>query len=231
MKPRAIILCDFDGVVTTKDVCDEIMGACCRADWQAIGKLYENGGISHENMNEKFASLLDGDGEKIKKYVEGNITLRSGFTDLLRLAYRKEIGFVLLSGGWDLYIEAVLKDFDLFFPEEIEGVLGHLNHLRQIIVVCNRLAVSNGRFVFTPHSVRGKACTPDKVQIASTLKNNFEVPIICIGDGHTDYALAEMADHVFAIGGLSSYCDHKKIRFFPFQTLGDVCAKINQLNI
>lgn len=60
------------------------------------------------------------------------------------------------------------------------------------------------------------------------LLNKTNAPAIFVGDGLSDRYAVESADLVFAKDGLASFCAEHSIEHFPYQSLGDVAARLDR---
>jgi 2-hydroxy-3-keto-5-methylthiopentenyl-1-phosphate phosphatase len=60
-----------------------------------------------------------------------------------------------------------------------------------------------------------------KCKILFDLKKDYE-KIIYIGDGVSDYCVADKADILYAKSRLAKYCQDKKLDFIKFETFKDI---------
>jgi len=147
------------------------------------------------------------------EFVRQEVPLRVGARELIDLATSRSVPIVILSGGLDFYIRAVLEraGYDLpFFSDTAEpGADG-------------RLRVSH------PHGHREcRQCGICKAQVLGHLLPDAARTIF-VGDGSTDRFAAEVADVVFARRRLLSYCRQRGIPCIPFEDFRPVTAQLRR---
>ncbi len=139
------------------------------------------------------------------------IPLRDGAHQLLALLAERGVPTVVVSGGLDFYIRAILdrERLDLPFVSDTAhpGTDGRL-----------RVEHPHGH-----HECR--QCGICKAQVVRGPLPNAGRTIF-VGDGSTDRFAAEVADIVFARGRLLSYCEKRGIPYFPFEDFPPVTAQI-----
>jgi 2-hydroxy-3-keto-5-methylthiopentenyl-1-phosphate phosphatase len=221
-KMKAIVLCDFDGTTANQDVFDEILNAFGEPPYGATGTAFDEGKISHRQMNEGFAKSLKCDPAQLEAFLAKNISLRNGFADFQASLARSIIGFAIVSGGWDIYIRSILKDYKLHFAGDIRDIADNLLHKDRLIVACNRVSHDGQEFHYASHGLEAERSAPNKSLIAIQLKDIYQVPVICIGDGTSDYEMAAASDFVFATDRLTKYCAEKNISFLPFASFDEI---------
>lgn len=157
---------------------------------------------------ERQAALLPWDKvAAMTEYVVREIPLRAGARELLDLLTRHRVPTVVVSGGLDFYIRAILAREHLDFPflsdEALRNPDGHL------------------RVVHTHGHPECRLCGICKAQI---IRSPLPVAArtIFVGDGSTDRFAAEVADIVFARHRLLTYCQKQGILCFPFESFGPV---------
>jgi len=225
-KPKAICLCDFDGTITLQDVYDNILTNYGEHPYASTGTAFDDGIISHFDMNNIFAKSLRSPPNEIRDYVSRTATVRVGFFEFHSFLKKQGIGFAILSGGWDLYIKDILKGYPLIFVDDMQSVLNSVKDHSRMPVACNKLTHNGSMYSFSPHPTGNARLAPDKATIAKLLRARYQVPIICIGDGSSDYGMASVSDFVFATGSLIGHCKDNGRPFMPFSTFTEVQEKI-----
>jgi 2-hydroxy-3-keto-5-methylthiopentenyl-1-phosphate phosphatase len=222
VKPKAIVLCDFDGTAANQDVFDEILHAFGEHPYGVTGTAFDEGRISHRQMNEGFVQSLKCNSIQLEMFLGKTITLRSGFADFHASLTPNNIGFVMVSGGWDIYIRPTLKDYQLQFAGDLRDIVDHLMDKDRLVVACNSVCHDGQSFRYISHVLEAERSAPDKALIATQLKAIYQVPIICIGDGISDYEMAAASDFVFATDRLVKHCAEKNISFLPFTSFEEI---------
>jgi 2,3-diketo-5-methylthio-1-phosphopentane phosphatase/HAD superfamily hydrolase (TIGR01509 family) len=193
---RILILCDFDGTVSTKDtVANLVTSHVTSSEWEGFVEKYQKGELGSKGVYEGVAPLMQMEPEKLQRFVHEHAALDPGFPDFLDWAADRGIAVKILSDGFDATIET------LFDNHGIEG----------IEIFANRLILNaDGRVHITsPHSDPncGK-CGTCKLEILRGFRKSFD-KIILVGDGVSDQHAATEADLVLALGDLFVYCARK----------------------
>lgn len=224
-----VVACDFDGTITCQDACDQILAAFANGDWNDIGRSYEKGDISHEEMNTRFMEMLAVSPEDLEAFVRKNISVRNDFNDFVLACKELEIMPLIISSGWDFYIKILLSEQNVIFPESLEDLTDIKSDC--LPVICNRIkfdsASASWRIEF-PFTGNQKS-SPNKTAIIHALRHEGVKNIIAIGDGLSDRGMARAADLVFSRDMLTEYCrDHgiKAIEFDTFREIEDALKDI-----
>ena len=157
---------------------------------------------------ERQAALLPVDriGE-MTAWASANVPLRQGAKEFLRTMQTRGVPVVVVSGGLDFYIEAVLSREGLRLP-----------------FLSDRLTVNGGGRPEVLHPFGHptcRLCGICKAQVVRSPRLPGERTVF-IGDGSTDRYGAEVADLVFARHRLKAYCERAQIPFIPFEDFDQV---------
>ncbi|MHB0874485.1 MAG: HAD-IB family phosphatase [Anaerolineae bacterium] len=227
MTVKQVILCDFDGTITTDDVTD---GLCrlylpsLREDMRRLSRLWHEGQVSATEYSEYAYGAMNLHKTQVDAYLEG-VAVSPGLDRLLALADRQGWEFQVLSSGYSYYIEAVLGRLGLSLPY-VANRLGFdgegrvvVEHLANDDPTCNRYK---------------HPCTGCKPVVWDEWKRRG-YRIAFVGDGVSDYCVAERfvaaaapGDLLFAKAGLRRYCEERAIAALPFETLEDVAAVLER---
>ncbi|MGA8302788.1 MAG: HAD-IB family phosphatase [Thermoplasmata archaeon] len=144
-------------------------------------------------------------------FVVREIPLREGARQLLDLIATYHVPTVVVSGGLDFYIRAVLEREGIALPFLSDAALpGEGGRLRVEHTyghaVCRQCGICKAQVV------RGPLPPAQRT--------------IFVGDGSTDRFAAEVADIVFARGRLLQYCQKSGIPSFPFEDFGPVTTRL-----
>lgn len=208
---KTLILCDFDGTITESDVTDTLLNHFATKEWEEVGKAYLKGTISHAEMNTKFAQLLNASPMQVNALLK-KIPLRPGFSKLLSEINYANVSFVVISSGWDYYIERILQKYNPRFLSRISLEDNKDNTVLQIIA--NKISFDpinkmwNLQLLWDKNSCRFSS--PCKGHIVKTLRKHFN-QIIVIGNSESDICMAENATIIFAFGTLQQICKNKGI--------------------
>ena len=213
--PRFRVYLDFDGTLVTPNVAIDLVGRFApngAAVAKEVDDQLHSGQITLRQAWERQAALLPPDRiPEMTKFCVDNIPLRQGAHEMLSFFETARIPVVVLSGGLDFYIRAILAREGLNLPflsdtmeRTAEGTL--------------RVQHPYGH----PTCVLCGICKAQAVQAPAPLG----VRTIFIGDGSTDRFAAEVTDLVFARRRLLQYCHESMIPVFPFETFEPVTEKI-----
>lgn len=205
-----LLLCDFDNTITSCDVTNLIWDKRLGPAWRdEFLPPYYAGITSHfELMSGAYKRIAASEADLLKD-IEGKVELRPGFLELLELCHARAWPFVVVSGGLDFYVRAILPpglrvlsysarfgDFcEVRYPEGLEPAPGE---------------------DFKLHALRLlRAEHPGE-------------PIAFAGDGKNDFAAAEEAEMVCALAGsrLEEMCAGAGV---PYQAFTDFFDMIRSL--
>lgn len=148
------------------------------------------------------ARLIRGTPAELARFIAA-IELDDGVREVVEVCRAAKVAYAIASDGYDVVIEGVLKRLRLDCPIAS-------NHL---------VSLGEDRWqLFSPHSqpaCRSRAGTC-KCALADA------AGVIVIGDGKSDFCVAERADHVFAKGRLAQHCRERGIHHTEFSSLREV---------
>lgn len=186
---------DFDGTITTEDVVDKILERFADPSWHAIEAEWVSGKIgSRECLSRQFALVNASKAEFARLLSE--IRIDPSFIDFVAYAKSADIPVIIVSDGFDVVIETVLKSALLRTPELLTSLSVYSNVLRW---GPKGLEAS---FPETPCE-HGCANCKEKVIRENTKRNEKS---FFVGDGMSDRYAARTADLTFAKAELLEHC-------------------------
>lgn len=203
-----IIISDFDGTITRKDGLYAFIEKYAEGDWKSIEQAWAEGNISSkECLIEEFKLVPNISEELISSFVktiEIDVTFKSFFNKI----QKKGIDFCVVSDGIDYFINKILEQYDL----------------RGLKIISNHGVFRGESFELTfPNDFA--ACKNNagtcKCKIIEDLRKEYS-KIIYIGDGVSDYCVADKADILYAKLRLADYCSDKNIKFIPYSSFADI---------
>jgi 2-hydroxy-3-keto-5-methylthiopentenyl-1-phosphate phosphatase len=210
---RPVIVLDFDGTVTQKDIGDELCDRFAPAAWREIDAAWVRNEISLPEAQRQMWGLARAERPEALAHARAIGHLRPGLDALLAAAEQAGAVVWLASGGFDFYIEALLgprldgfarRYFNTtrFIDGKIEVDFPHAG------LACGRCAVC-----------KGKVC--DEARAGGG-------PVVFIGDGSSDRCAIGRADRLFAVRGsmLESVCAERGAACVPFDDLSEVARYI-----
>ena len=204
MKDIKKIYCDFDGTITKKDAVNTFFEMYAPKEWLDYEKLWIEGKISSmENAIAQVSLLPPLSKEKVEEYIN-SIEIDDYFLEFVKLLSRENIELIILSDGFDLFIEKTLEKYGI---KDIKIFANHLIHKE------------DGTFTieFPYHNTKcdkkAGMCKCDKIA---------EQKFCYIGDGTSDLCVAKKAKFLFATKSLCKYCVKNTIKHNKFETFQDI---------
>ena len=208
----ANILClDFDDTIVLDNTAHQIFERFAAPEWREHEARYRAGKLSVEQFNAAALDLVEAEPEALKEFVLSVARLREGFLELLDWAQWNDWLPMVVSNGFDIYVNPVLDSLG------IDRVTRHAGRAR-----------FDYRWRVTYFSPRGVEIQDGfKLAYAASLKNTGD-SVTYIGDGESDVAAAMLADRVFARSTLLGRLDGVRPNVTPFETFHDVVAALNR---
>jgi 2-hydroxy-3-keto-5-methylthiopentenyl-1-phosphate phosphatase len=211
--PSPVVVIDFDGTVTQKDIGDEICNRFAPPTWRDIDEAWVRNEISLPDAQRKMWALARAERSDAIAYAREVGHLRPGLDVLLAAAQRAGASVWLASGGFDFYIEALLgprlEAFERRYFNATRFIDGRIEvDFPHAGLACGRCAVC-----------KGKVC--DVARASGR-------PTLFVGDGSSDRCAVGRADRLFAVRGsmLARVCDERGAPFVPFDDLAEVAAAL-----
>jgi len=206
---RVLILCDFDGTVSTKDTVSSLIGKHITSpEWRFHVKRYFRDEIGSKGVYEAVAPHMRMTRGDLEDFVRRHAALDTGFPGFLEWADSQQIDVKIVSDGFDATITT------LFRNHGINGVEIFANNLI--------LDESGQVTIRSPYSNPdcGK-CGTCKLEILRKFRAHYD-RIILIGDGESDRHAAKEADMVLALHDLFVYCAGQRIPAIRIERFGEV---------
>lgn len=204
MKADLFISIDFDGTVTKTDITDAVIQRFAGTGWEEPERLWEEGVIGSKECLEAQMSLIPAPLEEVLGFVD-SFAIDENFPDFIYLLKTNRIPFCIISDGFKVFIDRLLKNAGL----------------KDIPVYANRLTEEDGHIkTLFPYSNKDCSSGVCKCAVANTLRGSD--PIIHIGDGRSDFCIAEEALFVFSKGKLTDFCKSKDIPHIEFNDFKEI---------
>ena len=218
---KLAIFCDFDGMITKRDVIITIMERFAPPEWVKIkDDILYNRTIPLKTGIEMLFGLIDSNKkEAIESYIKEIVLIRDGFKELLVFCNENNIKFHVVSGGLGFHIYPILEEYLK------DGSLNKEN------IICNEADFGQEKIKVT-YKYLPKNCTLCgdcgccKIEFLENYPDSYK---IVIGDSLTDLSPSKIADMVFARGDLIKYLNAEKINHKEFDTFFDIKKEIENL--
>ena len=211
---KSIIVSDFDGTVSTRDSLYGFFEEYAQENWTVIEELWRTGEIgSKECLIKEFELVPDLSESLIDKFTS-TIEIDAHFKEFQGQVKSQGIDFVIVSDGVDYFINRILSN------NGIEGVDITSNHGEFV----------NGKFLLSfpnGYSICKNDSGTCKCKVVEDLRQNYDL-IYYIGDGVSDFCVADKADILFAKKSLAEHCRQNDIEYTPYNNFGDIAHSILQ---
>ena len=206
-----MIVLDFDGTVTDKDVGDEVCDRFAPPAWREIDAAWVRNEISLPDAQRQMWALARAGREEALAHARAIGHLRPGLDRFLDAARRDGWDLWLASGGFDFYIEAILGDRLQRFSR----------------VHYNRTRFSDGKIdVEFPHTeLACGRCAVCKGLVCDAARAGGAT-VWFIGDGASDRCAIGRADRIFAVRGslLERTCQERGADYVAFDRFDEILA-------
>lgn len=205
MKPNSldrIVLCDFDGTITTEDtfvkMMQEFTPTLAR---ELLPEIYALRLTLREGVRQTLESIPTARYPEILAFMEGE-PMRSGFVEFLEFLETQGVPIAIVSGG--------LRGM-------VETVLGPLKHR---VLAIHAIEVDLGGEYLRVHSdFEGGTELVNKVEV---MRRYSAGETVAVGDSVTDLNLGMQAQVVFARDRLATYLAERQKPYLPWHDFFDL---------
>ena len=201
------ILCDFDGTVTVEDTTDTLLERFGRKGWEVLEEDWRGGRINSHDCMAGQVALLDMNHDEFDAHLAER-ALDPAFADFVDAAQARGVPIEILSDGLDYAIHNILRRAGL----------------DSLPVISNRLQQVGDRewsLEFPNASATCRVASGTCKCARASRAQNTRKRVLLIGDGASDFCVAESADFVFAKGKLIAHCIAKNIPHAPIEGFAD----------
>lgn len=206
------VFCDFDGTITLEDGTDAILQRFALPAWREWEQLWTHGEISSLECLSKQVELIRADRDTLVQFA-GELVIDPGIIALAHDCKDRDLPLTIVSDGLDLVVETVLARHNL------SHIPFFANHI--VWKPCGHPALE---FPNASPACESRAGTC-KCSITG-VAHKRGVHSVYIGDGRSDFCVAEKMDVVYAKGALQMWCVTHDIPCRPFKTLSEVAEHL-----
>ncbi|MFA5494618.1 MAG: MtnX-like HAD-IB family phosphatase [Porticoccaceae bacterium] len=208
------ILCDFDGTVSVEDVIDSLLSEYGRPGWQQLEDDWRAGRIGSRQCMRGQVELLELDRQTLDAHLDA-VRIDHGFPGFVRQAAAAKVPLRIVSDGLDYTIRRILARHDL------QDMPVSANHL---------VARSPDRWTLeSPSQAKGCSSGTCKCSIANRGLGGAYDRVLLIGDGASDFCVANRVDFVFAKNRLIEHCRSAGIPYLPIAGFEDATELLPRL--
>lgn len=200
------VFIDFDGTIVPDDVTDFVLDSFADPKWLEIEKAWKAGLIGSRDCLRAQVDLIRATPEQIARAVSQR-TVDPDFRPFVERCLDAGMHVSVVSDGFDLAIEAVLKKLDLKLPY-------FANHLEW-------LGGDRWRLGF-PHMQ--DSCGTGAGNCKCSRIPAVPVSTVVVGDGRSDYCVSEKADFVLAKSSLIEHCRRNHLNHMAINGFADGLA-------
>ena len=213
-KPHPLVLIlDFDGTVTEKDIGDEVCDRFADPGWKAIDDAWVRNEISLPEAQRQMWALARASRQEAVAYALEVGHRRPGLPQLLDAVAAQGGETWLASGGFDFYVEALLGSEAARFSRRYYNSTRFADGRIEVgfpheALACERCAVC-----------KGKVCDEARAVAAH---------VIFVGDGSSDRCAVGRCDALFAVRGgiLDRHCTDRGAEATRYTRLDEVAQAI-----
>ncbi|HET6461857.1 MAG TPA: MtnX-like HAD-IB family phosphatase [Syntrophales bacterium] len=213
-KPRMLVLCDFDGTVSTVDMGSEILNRFTDTGWEEIDRAYCSGEIGSRAAYTQVAPLFTGSRAQILEFVSSREMIDPHFLEFYRFCQKNAVDLKIVSDGLDFYIDAILKKNNLQDIEFFSNVT--------VFHDGNKLSIE-----FPRMNNKCEKCGTCKKEVLREHRSDYD-RVIYVGNGYSDVCPAKDADLVFAKDVLYDTCGQDGTACVRYKTFQDILAYFNK---
>jgi len=211
---KRLILCDFDGTISLRDMGYVLLNRFSSGDWEAIDRDFCEGKIGSREAYSRIAEIIRGDQKGIRDFVQENSEIDPYFVSFYHYCGEKGIDVKIVSDGLDFYIKILLE----------------LHHLSEIPFYANRTRFHPGgrmQFSFPFASEECGLCGTCKKKLVQIHRDQYD-SIVFVGNGLSDRCGAREADFVFAKGSLYQHCIREDITCHFFENFEEILSDLKK---
>ncbi|WP_334327693.1 MtnX-like HAD-IB family phosphatase [Gilliamella apicola] len=208
-----IVLCDFDGTISVKDVTDTLLSYFGQDGCDELEELWVNGKIGSQECMSKQIALIDASLEEVNQ-VLSKIEIDPMFKSFINYTQQNNIPVHVVSDGLDYAIQFVLKR----------------HGIENLPIFANKLLHDNARSWRLEFPYANKDCIKQSgnCKCNHVKKQQYFPQILYVGDGTSDYCVSHNVDYVFAKDKLVNYCEKNKIMHCAINSFADVTKALKQ---
>jgi 2,3-diketo-5-methylthio-1-phosphopentane phosphatase len=198
------VFVDFDGTIAPSDTTDLLLERFADPSWQDIEEDWKSGRIGSRECLVRQISLLRATPAQFDEFVAG-IAIDPDFVEFAGACRRGGHDVTVVSDGLDRTVSSVLKRYGIDLPY-------YANRLEWLGGDRWRLTFPNARS--DCRALSGNC----KCQFAEAATGMVR---IVVGDGRSDFCVADRADLVLAKGELARHCQSADLPYFKFQSFSE----------
>jgi 2-hydroxy-3-keto-5-methylthiopentenyl-1-phosphate phosphatase len=211
-----IVVTDFDGTLTDKDIGNELSKLYCPEKFHALHAQYSRNELTLREFQQKMWVDFPCSKEAFEESALRFAALRPGVNEFLELCAHKKVPVYIASCGIDTYINCTV---DRFFSKFAQAAI--------LDISCNK-----GHFGSTKLDVLEAPCKDvtqneplHKGKWAKSLGEKHQAKVMAIGNGGSDRTFLNYADKIYATEKLIGICEKAQHPYEAFDNFFDILKK------
>ena len=216
MSTSWIIVTDFDGTLTEKDVGNELCEEVVPQKFKELHKLYKSGSLNFKNFQQQMWTHFPTSEAEFKRLAVKHGKLRRGCEVFLSACHERRLPLYVASCGLRPYIEEVLKKN---LSPELYALVKEIR--------CNEVSFGTSRIETfeTPEKSDDAQVSFDKGKWCEELRvKHPRSKILGIGNGTSDRSFAGKIDVFATTEALTLWCQKNSIAHTHFETLDELLS-------
>ncbi len=202
---------DFDDTIVMENTTRQLHARFAAPGWEDAEVRRSRGELTVEQANAAAFATVDATAEEMREFAVSVATPRPGFLELLDWAHWNDWMPVVVSNGYDVYVDAILDHLG------VDRVVRHTGRTSK------------------EYRWRVRYYSPRGIEIEDGFKLSYAAAfraagdfVAYVGDGASDVSAANLAAAVFARSTLLSELEGRHARVRPFETFHDIVATLER---
>lgn len=210
------IFCDFDGTISHEDSLKLLFCHFLPNQWPSLQAQMYSKKISEKEALFLAVERMPVSPKEARDWILDHVKLDPSFFEFSTWCRKRGFDLQILSGGFDLFIHALLER-DMIFQQK---------------VISNQLKDSKSWTLKRPSD--SHECCEDFTHckcVSMTQLTRLDASLVYIGDGWTDFCPAKKIEYVFAKKDLKDFMKRSDRKFFEFSNFIDIQNTLEALLI
>jgi 2,3-diketo-5-methylthio-1-phosphopentane phosphatase/HAD superfamily hydrolase (TIGR01509 family) len=211
---KKLILCDFDGTITLRDMGYLLLNRFSKGDWETIDREFREEKIGSKEAYSRIVKILHGQKQAVLDFLQEHSQIDPSFLSFYRYCRKKGIDVKIVSDGLDFYIKTILE----------------VHHLGDVPYYANEghFLEPEGMDIVFPHfNEECGHCGTCKKRLVQIHRKDYD-SIFFVGNGISDRCGAREADFVFAKDSLYTYCIDQDIPCHFYLGFQDILSDLKK---
>jgi len=193
-KQDLIIVSDFDGTITTKDIGNELCLEHIPELFKALFSKYSSGELNLIEFQKQVWSQFPMSKDAFYESIDSHCSIRSGYFDFLDLLNENKIRYTIASCGLDFYINYVwTKYISTKNPIELKECISNIAHFNSDNILSSLSAPT-----YESHPKDSSRPLHKGLWAKEMAAKHNKTKIIALGNGGSDKTFINHVDHIYA---------------------------------